>query len=112
MIFHPEFSASLLNNYRDGRIIDVADSRKQVMFDLKVQAAQQPGCHTAAPGKVYGRLHLMDGPGVFNSPIFLSRQRKLCLLDAVRELKDDAQHQAEHQRRYRVEQRDDPHRMQ
>src|SRR5581483_1745062 len=112
MIFHSEFSTGPLDQLRDGRIIDVADAREQVMFDLKVQAAQQPGGYTAAPCKVYGRLYLMDGPGLFHSPAVLARQWKLRRLNAVRKLKDNTQHHAEHERRYRIEQRDDPHAMQ
>jgi hypothetical protein len=44
----------------------VADSREQVVFDLKVQAAHEPGGDAVAASEVGGRLHLMDGPRLVN----------------------------------------------
>src|SRR5262249_19585265 len=35
----PKLSTGLLHEWRERRVVHVADSRKQVMFDLKVQAA-------------------------------------------------------------------------
>ena len=69
----------------------MADPGEQVVFDLEVQAAQEPGRHPAAAGEVHGRLRLMNGPGVVETLRVRSRQRELRLFHAVRQLKDDAQ---------------------
>jgi hypothetical protein len=39
---HAEFQTCLLHQLRDGRVIDVAYPGEQVVFDLKVQAAEEP----------------------------------------------------------------------
>jgi len=79
-----------------------------MVFDLKVQAAQEPRCYAAAPGEVHGSLNLMYCRRVFDSPSVVSGQGKLRLLHAMRHLKYNAQHQTEHNRRCGVEQRYDP----
>jgi hypothetical protein len=43
------------------------------MFDLKVQAAEEPGSDPAAAGEVHRRLRLMDGPGMLDAPRVWSR---------------------------------------
>ncbi len=93
---HAEFQTCLLHQLRDGRVIDVANPGEQVVFDLKVQAAEEPS------------HHLMDRPGVFDAPGVGPEQRELRLLHAVCQLKDDAEHHPEHERRHPVEQQRDP----
>jgi len=63
-----------------------------VVFDLKVQAAQEPRCYAAASGKVHCSFNLMYLPTSFRFASVVSGQRKLRLLDAVRQLKYNAQH--------------------
>ncbi len=60
------------------------------MLDLRVQAAEQPGHHAAAPGKVHGRLCLMDRPVIFMRQLSRVGQRKIGLHSDVGELEDDA----------------------
>ena len=79
-----------------------------MVFDLKVQTAQEPGCCPASAREVHGSFNLMYGPRVFDSIGVRLRQRELRLFHAVRQLKYNAQHQAEHNGRHGVERRYDP----
>ena len=97
-VLDPEVSTCLFHQPRERRVIDVADPWEQVVFDLKVQAAEEPRDDSAAPGEVHGGLRLMDCPRVFDAPGFLSGQRKLRLFHAVCRLKHHAQHGSHHQR--------------
>ena len=110
-VSHPDIPARLLHELRDSRVMDVADAREQMVFDLKVQAAQEPRRRPAAAGKIHGRFDLMYRPCVFHSPGEGLRQRKLRLLHAVRQLKHDAKHQAEHEPLLWHKKRYDPNRM-
>lgn len=107
-VSQPELLTGLFHQLGDGRVVDMADFGKQMMLDLKIQTAQQPCCHRATPGKVDGGLDLMYGPRVFDPSGVMSWQRKRRLLHAVCQLKYDAEHQTQHNRRSGVEQHDDP----
>src|SRR4029453_9884429 len=91
-VSHPKLLTGLLYERRDSRIMDVTDSREQMVFDLEVQAAQQKRCYAAAPGEVHCSFNLMYRPRVFDSAGVRLRQWKLRLLHAVRQLKYNAQH--------------------
>ena len=69
--------------------MDVADLRKQVMFDLKIQAAQQPCDDPAAARKIGSRQHLMFGPGVRHAAAFIGGQGEIDQGGVVRQLKYD-----------------------
>jgi hypothetical protein len=63
---HAELSTRLFNEFGDGRVIDVANPREKVVFNLKVQATQKPALDLASTSKVHCSFHLMYRPGVFN----------------------------------------------
>src|SRR3989337_70394 len=53
----PKVSAGLSHELGNRRVIDVADPWEQVVFDLKVQAADTPCDYSTTPGEVHGRLY-------------------------------------------------------
>ena len=75
----PKLLTGLRHNLRDGRVVDMADSRKQMVFDLKVQPAEKPRGYAAASSEVDRRFNLMYCPRVFNPSAIVSRQWKLRL---------------------------------
>ena len=83
-VLNAEISAGLFHQVGNGWVVDVADLWEEMMFDLKIQAAQQPALHPAAAGKVHRRFGLMDGPGICYGTRICSRQWELSLLNAVR----------------------------
>ncbi len=77
--------------------MDVADLGEQVMLDLEVETTEVPGQQAVSRSEVDGGLNLMDSPGARH--LIGSRQqlRKIRLLNAVRELKDHAQGDTDHE---------------
>src|SRR5262245_15554969 len=61
-VTHAELPASLLHYLRKRWIMNVTDAREQVMFNLKIQAAEQPSRDSAAAGEIDSGFHLMDSP--------------------------------------------------
>ena len=55
--------------------MNVADPGEQVVFNLKVQTAEEPGHKAVAAGKIYRGLHLMNRPGVLDASRVFLRQR-------------------------------------
>jgi hypothetical protein len=90
-----EFGAGLLHDACDARIVDVAHARKQVMLDLKVETTDVPAQETIAPSEVGGGLHLVHRPRPFHSPIRWIGMWERDLLDAVRQLKDQDEDEAQ-----------------
>src|SRR5204863_3297992 len=72
-VFHAEFSTCLFHQSGNGRVVDVADAREEVMFNLKIQSAQEPTLQPAAAGKVHGGFGLMDRPAIFYGAGIFSR---------------------------------------
>jgi hypothetical protein len=77
--------------------MDVADPWEQLVFDLKVQAADKPRDHSTTPGEVHGRSHLMDRPRLVDAPGIRWGQRKLRLFHAVCNLEHHTQRHTGHQ---------------
>jgi hypothetical protein len=46
--------------------MDVTYPREKVMFDLKIQPAEQPTLDFTAPSKIHSGFDLMDRPGIFH----------------------------------------------
>src|SRR5206468_5283977 len=67
-VWDAKVSTCLFHHLRDRRVVDVTDPREQVMFDLKVQTAEEPRHEPAGPGEVHSRFRLMDGPGLVDTP--------------------------------------------
>src|SRR5436309_186573 len=86
-----------------------------MMLDLKIQPAQQPAENAAAACEIHGRLHLVNGPIRRHSlaaMLVCYGHGKLSFLDTVRQLKDDAQHNAAHEGGNRINQQHRPDGMQ
>ena len=66
MIRHAKFLCRLLNNGGNFRVMNVANVREQVMFDLKIQAACPPRQKPIAVRKICGRFHLVNSPSIIN----------------------------------------------
>jgi hypothetical protein len=109
VVAHAELHACLFHDGRDRGVIDVAYAREEMMLDLKVQTAEQPRGQMIVARKVDGRFHLMHSPRFGDSA--RSIERELGSFDTVRELKDDAQHDADHGGRECVYRGHDPERM-
>src|SRR6266852_5061547 len=77
--------------------MDVADPGKQMVFDLKVQATDEPRDHATAPGEIDARLRLMDCPGGIDTSGTRSGHRELRLFHAVCHLEHHTQHATRHQ---------------
>src|SRR4051812_50008212 len=41
-VFHTKLSTCLFHHFGNGRVVDVADAWEEVMFNLKIQATQEP----------------------------------------------------------------------
>lgn len=78
-----EVVADLLDDLGDGGVVGVADFGEEVVFDLVVETAEEPGEDFAALGEVDGGLDLMNGPGMLHSIGFTKGQRELGLLITV-----------------------------
>src|SRR5438067_5563647 len=50
------------DDLRDVRIVRVLHAREEMVLDLVVEPAEEPGQHWVARAKVDGRLHLVYGP--------------------------------------------------
>src|ERR1700687_5638553 len=88
--------------------MDVADLGEQVMLDLEVETTEVPGQQTAPSREVNRGLNLMHRPGARNRVGSRRQLRKIRLLHAVRQLKDHAEGEADHECGDRVEQEYDP----
>lgn len=86
----------------------MADLGEEVVLDLIVQSAEQPGQHSAALSEVDRRSHLMHRPGMFHAASIAYRQRKRRLLITMGKLKDHAQNNAGNQHDQAVEEQDHP----
>src|SRR3989454_11651748 len=82
-VLDPELSTGLFHEFRDRRVIDMAQPGEEVVLDLEIQAADEPRDNSAPPGEVHGGFRLMDRPRVLDAPSFLPGQRKLRLFHAM-----------------------------
>ena len=83
-VFDLKLSACLLNESGNRGIVDMADSWKQMVLDLKVQPTGQPGNKSAPSGKIHSCFDLMDCPIVLNPSRPTIGYREFRVLDAVR----------------------------
>ena len=58
-----------LNDRSQSRVVNVTDIGKEVVFNLKIQASQEPGQHLAFLREIDGGLDLVHGPIYFRSTI-------------------------------------------
>src|SRR5882724_12560850 len=67
---------------------------EKMMFDLKIQATDQPGDHGIARGKIGRRLDLVYSPFILHLIGLYISDREGGMLDSMRQLEDQAQHKA------------------
>lgn len=77
----------------------MADAAKEVMLNLKIEAAHIPGRQGVMRGKVGGCFHFMYGPGLRHESSTPVRGRKVTGLHGMRQLKNDGERQAGKQMR-------------
>jgi len=83
----PELGAGLLHDIRDARIVNVADTRKQVVLDLEVETTDVPAQEAVGPPEIDRGFDLVYSPGPRHSLDVGCERWKFRLLDAVRQLK-------------------------
>src|SRR5689334_4523297 len=95
------------DDLRDVRIVRVLDAREEVMLDLVVEAAEEPGQHRIARAEVDRRLHLVHSP---HAPVRgqLLGGGEIRLLDAMRELERRGRDEARQRGEARVAEHDHP----
>jgi hypothetical protein len=110
-IAHAKISTGLFHEARDGRVVDVTDAREKVVFDLKIQPAEEPTLNSTASSKIHSGFDLMDGPRIFHRACVLLRQRELGLFNAMSKLKHNANNHTRKTDRQRVEEEHYPEGM-
>jgi hypothetical protein len=78
------------------------------MFDLKIQPTEEPAFDFTAPSKIQRGFNLMNRPRIFHRAGVLLRQWELCLFNAMRKLKHNADNQARKRDYQNVEQQHHP----
>src|SRR5436190_19871416 len=78
------------------------------MFDLKIQATEEPTLDLAAPSEIHSGFDLMDGPGIFHRAGVLLGQWELGLFNAMSKLKHNADNHARKRDRQNVEEEHHP----
>jgi hypothetical protein len=101
-ILYPKLSAGFFDDPRNRGIVDVADTREQVMLDLEVQSPSQPCNPAAFSGEIHRRFHLMNRPVVLDPTRAIIGQRKIRVFHTVRQLKHNAECDALHKGRYEI----------
>jgi len=61
-IGNSEFAARLGHNRADSRIMPMANARKQMVFNLKIQPPKIPGSPGVMRSKISRSLYFMPGP--------------------------------------------------
>ena len=87
------FVRCFLYNFRKVTIMNVTNMGKQVMFDLVVQATNQPRKNTATIREVCRCLHLMNRPAIFHFAI-LSNFEQFSFAYNMCSLKDQCEDQS------------------
>src|SRR5688572_1576059 len=95
VVADPELGAGLLHYLRDARVVNVADTWKQVVLDLEVEATDVPAQEVVGSREIDGGFHLVHGPGPRHLPHVGRERGKFRLLDAVRELKNQDQNETQ-----------------
>src|SRR6476646_3580770 len=65
-----------------------------MMFDLKIQATQEPTLDSTASSEIHRGLNLVDSPCIFHRTGVLLRQWELGLFNAMRKLEHNADNHA------------------
>src|SRR5687768_11706427 len=65
---HPEVRARRLHDAGERPVVNMTDSRKEVVLNLKVQSTNEPGQTSILASKIHSRLDLMHRPGGFHAP--------------------------------------------
>ena len=84
---HVEIARGADQDAVDRRVLSMIALRKQMMFDLVVEASGKPGQPAITRAEIGGRAHLMNGPVGFEMSGMCIRLRKGAGGGHVRELK-------------------------
>ena len=90
-----ELLAGLPYDPAQGRIVNVADAREEVMLDLVVEPANHPGDDRVTGCEVGRCLDLMDGPFVFNTDRIYAGSFKLGMFHDMRQLEHQGEGEAQ-----------------
>jgi hypothetical protein len=101
-ILYLKLFAGFLDDLRNRGIVDVTDSREQMMLDLEVQPPDQPCNHSVISGEIHSRFDLMNRPVVLDPTRAIIGQRKIRVFHTVRQLKHNAECDALHKGRYEI----------
>src|SRR5258708_1317895 len=86
------FLAGLPDDLADSRIVNVRYFRKEMMFDLEIQSAYQPGNDRVIRSEISGRFDLVYRPFVFELIGFYIGNRESRMFHRMRQLEYQAQH--------------------
>src|SRR4051812_33839082 len=91
-ILQLKLRTDFLDDLRNLVVVNMRNLREEVMLDLVIQAAHEPGDNAVATAEIDGGLNLMNRPSVFHPAFALrgeNRHGELGAIDAVGKLKDD-----------------------
>ena len=80
--------AGSLNQSRDSRVMYVANAGEQMMFDLEIQPAQEPGPNRIVSREINRGFDLVHGPLVVHAPGGGIGSWECRILDDVGQLED------------------------
>src|SRR5690242_11709668 len=103
LVPHPKLVACFLHERRECSVVDMADSRKEMVLDLKVQPTDKPRKDSIAASKIDRCFNLVHGPGGFHPTGVAVGQREGGFLHAVCQLKYDAERHALYERCHQVQ---------
>ena len=83
-VSYAELTACFLDELGNRWIIDVANTREQMVLDLVIQSTGKPGNQPVFAGKIDGRFDLMGGPGVRHPARPTLGHREIRFLHTVR----------------------------
>jgi hypothetical protein len=92
VIGQAEFPGGFLDYDGNFPVMNVANIWEQVVFDLVVEPADEPGKEAATIGEIGGRSQLVNSPVVLDTAIVFGNE-KISFFKNVRRLKDQSQHQ-------------------
>src|SRR5579872_6470449 len=95
IIGQPEFTRGAANDPPNGGIVRMAHGRKEMMFDLMVQAAAEPVPSVIEICKVCGGSHLMGAPSLADGGRNALRRREFHALHLMRHDEHQPEREAE-----------------
>jgi hypothetical protein len=94
-----EIFTGFFDDLADCRIVYMRDLGEQVVFNLEIQSAYQPGNYLIVGGKIGRGFQLVDGPLIFQF-ILVIGVGKLGMFHSMRQLEYDAQYKSGKKAKY------------